>query len=206
LSANRLLEAYQGGLFPWFSDGQPVLWWSPDPRMVLFLDAFKLRRSLVKRLRAARRDQSWTISLNRCFERVMRACAEPRPDQAGTWITEQILDAYGSLHRRGLAHSVEVWRGADLIGGLYGVAIGRMFYGESMFARESDSSKCALAALVHLLRAHGFVAIDCQQNTAHLGSLGAREISRAEFLAMIGQLTTQPAPNWCELAIEFPQI
>lgn len=206
LSARRLVEAYSRGLFPWYSDGQPVLWWSPDPRMVLRLAQFRLHRSLIKRLRAVHREQRWRISLDRCFAQVMQACAEPRPGQPGTWITDQIRSAYGELHRLGLAHSVEVWRDQQLIGGLYGVALGRMFFGESMFARETDSSKCALAALVKLLGDQGFEAIDCQQNTAHLDSLGANEIPRTEFLALCTRLIAQPAPDWPALVIDFPNV
>lgn len=204
LSADRLLEAYRKGVFPWFSAGQPVLWWSPDPRMVLFLDEFRLTRSLAKTLRAAARTQRWTITHDRAFEAVMRACAEPRPGQDGTWIGEPMVAAYGALHARGCAHSVEVWRDARLVGGLYGVSIGRMFYGESMFARETDASKAALAALVDALRGAQFSVIDCQQNTRHLASLGAREVPRTEFLALVSRLTALPAADWDALAIELP--
>lgn len=204
LSPDRLLDAYRHGIFPWYSEGQPVLWWSPDPRMVLFLDEFKISRSLAKTLRAARRDQRWTLTHDRAFREVMRACAEPRPDQDGTWINPNMMAAYHGLHKRGHAHSVEVWRGDRLVGGLYGVAIGRMFYGESMFARESDASKTALAALVHALRGAGFTVIDCQQNTRHLASLGAREIPRSEFLTLLAGLAAWPPADWTTLAIELP--
>jgi leucyl/phenylalanyl-tRNA---protein transferase len=204
LGAARLVEAYRHGIFPWYSPGQPVLWWSPDPRMVLFLDEFKVSRSLAKTLRGVRRDGRWTLSLDRAFARVMRECAEPRPGQDGTWITGDVLDAYSEMHRLGLAHSVEVWRGHALVGGLYGVSLGRMFFGESMFARESDASKVALAALVHTLREAGFRVIDCQQNTRHIASLGAREIRRGRFLAMIAELVEMPAPDWEVLRIELP--
>ncbi len=204
LSAQRLIEAYSRGIFPWFSDGQPVLWWSPDPRMVLFVDEFKVSRSLAKTLRRLRREGPWTLRLDTAFAEVMRECAMPRPDQDGTWITREILAAYTELHRRGLAHSVEVWCDDALVGGLYGVSLGRMFYGESMFARVPDASKVALAALVHLLRDAGFRVIDCQQNTRHLASLGAREIDRDPFLQIVSQLTAQPAPDWRSLRIEIP--
>jgi len=204
LGAERLQEAYRKGIFPWYSRGQPVLWWSPDPRMVLFLDEFKVSRSLTKTLRRLRREAVWTVRLDTAFAAVMRECAAPRPDQDGTWITREILAAYTELHRRGLAHSVEVWRDDALVGGLYGVSLGRMFYGESMFARVPDASKVALAALVSLLRDAGFRVIDCQQNTRHLASLGAREIDRDQFLQSVSQLTAQPAPDWRSLRIEIP--
>ena len=206
LSADRLIEAYSQGIFPWYSDGQPVLWWSPDPRMVLFVDEFKLSRSLTKTLRRLARGGDWTISRNRCFERVMQECSQPRDGQDGTWITDDIIAAYGQLHRRGLAHSVEIWEGDELIGGLYGVALGRMFYGESMFARRTDASKVALASWVFQLRGLGFRVIDCQQNTGHLASLGAREIGRSSFLALVGQQSAQPAPDWHTVYLDFPQV
>lgn len=203
LSGDRLLEAYTQGIFPWYSDGQPVLWWSPDPRMVLHLDEFKLSRSLTKTLRRLRRERSRTLTMDRAFTAVMRACAEPRPDQDGTWITDEIIAAYADLHRRGLAHSVELWDGERLVGGLYGVAIGRMFYGESMFARETDASKVALASWVQVLRGLDFRVIDCQQNTGHLASLGARELPRPDFLELVHALTRLPAPDWSAVRIDF---
>lgn len=203
LSAQRLIEAYTRGIFPWFSDGQPVLWWSPDPRMVLFVDEFKVSRSLAKTLRRLRTEGRWRVTKDQAFERVMRACAAPRPDQDGTWITDAIVHAYCALHAQGLAHSVEVWSDGDLIGGLYGVALGRMFYGESMFARETDASKVALAALVHTLQRHDFRVIDCQQNTGHLASLGAREIDRRTFLHEIAELTRRPAPDWTSIDVDW---
>lgn len=206
LSPTRLLEAYRSGIFPWYSAGQPVLWWSPDPRMVLFADEFKLTRSLAKTLRRVRRDGRWRITLDRAFGDVMQACAQPRPDQDGTWITPEIIAAYAGLHRAGHAHAVEVWEDDALIGGLYGVSIGRMFYGESMFARRTDASKCALAALVWMLREHDFPMIDCQQATAHLASLGAREIPRAEFLDGVARSTALPAPDWRTMSIGFPDV
>jgi leucyl/phenylalanyl-tRNA--protein transferase len=206
LSAQRLLEAYRQGTFPWYSQGQPVLWWSPDPRMVLFLDEFKLTRSLTKTLRKLRREERWTVSLDTDFAAVMRACAEPRPDQDGTWITPAIVSAYVGLHRMGQAHSVEVRENGELIGGLYGVSIGRMFFGESMFARRTDASKCALASLVWLLKALGFSVIDCQQATAHLASLGARAIPRESFLEHVTRLAAQPAPDWDRVSLSFPDV
>jgi leucyl/phenylalanyl-tRNA--protein transferase len=206
LSPDRLLEAYHRGIFPWFSEGQPVLWWSPDPRMVLFTDEFELRRSLAKVLRRINREGCWRITLDGAFRDVMRACAAPRPDQDGTWITEDIVEAYAGLHAQGHAHSVEVWEDEALVGGLYGVAIGRMFYGESMFARRTDASKCALASLVGLLREHGFPVIDCQQATSHLASLGARQVGREAFIDMVARHTAQPAPHWPGMSIRFPDI
>lgn len=204
VTVERLLEAYAHGIFPWYSDGQPVLWWSPDPRMVLPLDEVRVSRSLRRTIRAARRDSRWRVTLDACFERVMRECAAPREGQDGTWITEEILAAYCALHRIGSAHSVEVWNGQALVGGLYGVSIGRMFYGESMFARQPDASKAALVSLVVLLRNQGFSVIDCQQSTRHLASLGAREVPRAEFLERIGELVRQPGPDWRALSIDLP--
>lgn len=204
LDADRLIEAYTRGIFPWFSRGQPVLWWSPDPRMVLFLNEFRITRSLRRTLRQRGADPDWRVSTDEAFEAVMRACAAPRPAQDGTWISETIVSAYTGLHRRGLAHSIEVWHREGLAGGLYGVAIGRMFYGESMFTRVPDASKMALAALVQGLGAAGFSVIDCQQNTAHLASLGAREIRREDFLETVERLTAMPAPAWGEVPIRFP--
>jgi len=204
LGPDRLLEAYRHGIFPWYSAGQPVLWWSPDPRMVLFVDEFKVSRSFGKTLRRLAADPAWRVTKDTAFERVMRECAAPRPGQDDTWITPSIMAAYVALHARGLAHSIEVWHDGQLAGGLYGVSIGRMFYGESMFAREPDASKTALAALVRMLREADFRVIDCQQNTRHLASLGAREIDRGRFLHMVAQFTALPAPDWPALRIEIP--
>ncbi len=206
LGPRRLLEAYRKGVFPWYSQGQPVLWWSPDPRMVLYLDDFRITRSLTKSLRRVRREARWTVSLDADFEAVMRACAEPRADQDGTWITDDIVAAYCALQRQGDAHSVEVREDGVLVGGLYGVSIGRMFYGESMFARRTDASKLALCALVSALRAGGFRVIDCQQNTGHLASLGATQIPRERFLRLVSELTSLPAPDWKALAIGWPEV
>ena len=162
-----------------------MLWWSPDPRMVLFVDEFRIRRSLAKVVRARR----FEIRFDTAFRDVMVACASvPRPGQYGTWITSGVIDAYWALHRRGLAHSAEAWNGRELVGGLYGVTIGRMFFGESMFARETDASKVALVHLVDLLRARGMPMIDCQQETAHLASFGARPIPRREFAERLATL------------------
>jgi leucyl/phenylalanyl-tRNA--protein transferase len=194
LDAPRLIDAYRRGIFPWSSEGQPLLWWSPDPRMVLFTDEFRMSRSLRKRVREGR----FEIRVDSAFDDVMAACAEPRDGQAGTWITAAMRRAYGELHRRGYAHSVEAWREGRLVGGLYGVALGRVFFGESMFARETDASKVALARLVALLREQGVPMIDCQQDTAHLASLGARPIPRAEFATVLKELihSVAPPPGW----------
>ena len=196
----RLLEAYRRGIFPWYSGDQPVLWWSPDPRMVLFVDEFRIARSLRKRIK----QQRWAITVDSAFRAVITACASARrPGQTGTWITPAIIDAYASLHERGYAHSVEAWRDGELIGGLYGVAIGRMFFGESMFARESDASKVALAHLVAMLRARAVPLVDCQQQTGHLASFGARPIPRRMFADLVAGLVHSTAPGgaWTPVSI-----
>jgi leucyl/phenylalanyl-tRNA--protein transferase len=204
LGPHRLLEAYRQGIFPWFGPGQPVLWWSPDPRMILPLDAFRTTRSLAKVMRRARRTGQWELRLDSAFDQTMLACSAARAGQPGTWITPAMRAAYGALHRMGVAHSVETWSGDRLVGGLYGVSIGRMFFGESMFARESDASKVALAGLVAVLRQCDFRVIDCQQNTRHLASLGAHEIDRRSFLRQMRALVSMPAPDWSRLRIEVP--
>jgi leucyl/phenylalanyl-tRNA--protein transferase len=188
LSVARLTEAYRRGIFPWYGAGQPLLWWSPTPRMVLFPPELRLSRSLRKRLR--RRD--YVIRCDSAFDAAVRACAAPRAGQSGTWITEEMIAAYGALHCHGFAHSVETWIDDDLVGGLYGVALGRMFYGESMFARATDASKIALAHLVKQLARWNFGMIDCQMQTAHLASFGAREIPRAEFTRSLRELVNYP--------------
>ncbi|WP_263771228.1 leucyl/phenylalanyl-tRNA--protein transferase [Propionivibrio soli] len=191
LSPQRVLEAYKHGIFPWFNEGDPVLWWSPDPRMVLFPSEFKISRSLRKALRAER----YRIKLDARFDEVVAACGStPRKGQDGTWITEPMQAVYGALHELGFAHSVETWVGDTLVGGLYGLAIGRMFYGESMFSHATDASKIALAHLVKYLENMDFGLIDCQMNTRHLASLGAREIPRHVFIAEVRRLTTLPPP------------
>jgi leucyl/phenylalanyl-tRNA--protein transferase len=188
LSVPRLLDAYRRGIFPWYSEGQPVLWWSPHPRMVLVPSEMKVSRSLRKRLR--RRD--WTVCTDMAFGEVVAACAEPRAHQPGTWITDEMAAAYAALHHAGHAHCVEVRMGERLAGGLYGVAIGKMFYGESMFSREPDASKIALAHLARQLERWEFGLIDCQMSTPHLASLGAREIPRADFLRAVSELVNYP--------------
>jgi leucyl/phenylalanyl-tRNA--protein transferase len=198
LSPERLLLAYRQGIFPWFSEGQPILWWSTDPRMVLRCDDFIISHSLKKTLRKIARSMQeqvngpWQVRFDGNFEAVMRACAAPRRDGPGTWISEDIIDGYCGLHRLGYAHSSELWLDGELVGGAYGVCIGRMFYGESMFARVTDASKIALAYLVAFLKHHGVIMIDCQQQTGHLASLGAAPISRAEFIKHLQLATAQP--------------
>ena len=189
LSPARLLDAYSRGIFPWFSDNDPLLWWSPDPRMVLWLPQLHVSRSLRRTLRSGR----YTVTLDTAFDQVMAGCAAPRSDEDGTWITAEMTEAYTRLARLGHAHSAETWSRGRLVGGLYGVAIGRMFFGESMFSRSSDASKVAIARLVRQLERWGFELIDCQMATTHLASLGAREIPRREFLAHVDRLTRQPA-------------
>lgn len=190
LTSERLLAAYRRGIFPWFSPGDPVLWWSPDPRMVLFPDEFKLSDSLAKILRSG----AFEVRTDTAFEQVMRACAAPRDGQNGTWIDEQMIAAYCTLHRSGYAHSVETWQHGKLVGGLYGVAIGQMFYGESMYSRVSNASKIALA---HLTRQYPSIRmIDCQMHTPHLASLGAKLIPRDEFITRLeALLNCEPVEN-----------
>ncbi len=192
----RLQEAYSQGIFPWYSTGQPVLWWSPDPRMVLPVAEFRASHSLRKTLRRFLRTPGCTLRFDSQFETVMRACAAtPRSGQDGTWIVPAMVDAYTAWHRAGQVHSAETWVDGQLVGGLYFVAIGRMCFGESMFAHRTDASKIALAALVVACRARGVSLIDCQQNTRHLASMGAREISRAAFLTHVRQAVQQQAPT-----------
>jgi leucyl/phenylalanyl-tRNA--protein transferase len=198
LSPERLLCAYRRGIFPWYSEGEPILWWSPDPRMVLFPHELRITRSLAKRLRNA----GFEVTADGAFDEVIQRCSEPRPGQPGTWITAQMKQAYTRLHRLGYAHSIETWHQGQLVGGLYGVALGRMFFGESMFSRASDASKVALVRLVeHLQRLH-FGMIDCQMRTALLGSLGAREIPRTEFARRLEDLVHYPdSPGPWTLAV-----
>jgi len=185
LGPSRLMLAYRSGIFPWYSEGDPILWWSPDPRLVLHLDDFILRRSLNKRLK------HFEIRFDTAFEEVMRRCAKtPRPGQTGSWILPEMIEAYSVLHGMGYAHSVEAWQEGRLVGGLYGVAVGGMFCGESMFSEVSDASKAAFAALVEHLKAKGFSLIDAQVPTAHLKSLGAVEVPRRRYLEMLGELGT----------------
>ena len=189
LSAQRLLDAYRHGIFPWFSYDQPILWWSPDPRMVLFPDELKISRSLAKRLR--RRD--YEVRTDTAFREVMLACGNiPREQQRGTWITPEIVEAYCALHDLGYAHSIETWMDGELVGGLYGVAIGKIFYGESMFHRVTDASKIAFVHMSRWLQMRGYGMIDCQMHTPHLESLGGRDIPRHEFATLLKQLINYP--------------
>jgi leucyl/phenylalanyl-tRNA--protein transferase len=177
LSPRRLINAYQNGIFPWFNEGEPILWWSPDPRMVLFPSELKISRSLRKSIKK----NNYTIRTDHHFTQVMQACATPRTGQTGTWIHPEMIAAYSALHEIGLAHSVETWVNGKLVGGLYGIAMGKIFFGESMFSYAPDASKMAFVHLVRQLTQWNFVLIDCQMSTPHLASLGAREIPRTEF-------------------------
>ncbi len=188
LSKRRLLAAYQCGIFPWYNAGQPVLWWSPDPRTVLFPDRVRVSRSLAKTLRRG----SFTTTMDCDFEAVVAACAEPRRGQEGTWITSEMRKAYLAFHRSGYAHSLEVRRDGELVGGLYGVAIGGIFFGESMFNRVSDASKIALVALCAQLQAWDFSVIDCQTRSEHLLSMGAEEIPRGSFMTLLEHARRRP--------------
>jgi leucyl/phenylalanyl-tRNA--protein transferase len=188
LSPGRIVEAYSQGIFPWFSEGDPILWWSPDPRMVLFPEELKVSRSLRKTV--ARRP--YEVRIDTAFRAVMEACAAPRDGQGGTWIVPEMVEAYTALHEMGFAHSYESWRDGELVGGLYGMALGKVFFGESMFARAPDASKVALVHLVERLRTADYRVIDCQQATAHLASLGAREIPRKAFAQLVRESIQYP--------------
>lgn len=197
LDVDSLHRAYSAGIFPWFSQGQPILWWSTDPRMVLFTREFTLHRSLRKTLARFIADPRCEVRIDSAFPDVIRACAgSDRPGQSGTWILPRMVKAYEAFHRAGFAHSVETWIDGRLAAGLYCVAIGRAVFGESMFTRVPDGSKIALAALVAFCRHHAIEMIDCQQNTQHLASLGAREIPRGDFVAHVAQNTAKPAAPW----------
>lgn len=194
LSPQRLLEAYSKGIFPWFNADEPILWWSPNPRMVLFPEEIKISRSLSKTLKK----DHYQIRTDDSFTQVMQACASPRKGQAGTWIHPEMIAAYTALHDMGLAHCVETWMDGELVGGLYGVALGQVFFGESMFSRVSDASKIALVHLAKQLQRWEFGLIDCQVKTGHLTSLGAREIPRSEFSQQLDRLIadTKPGNKW----------
>lgn len=209
LSPQRLLHAYQKGIFPWFEDGQPILWWSPSPRTVVFPDKLHISRSLKKALRQQRYD----ITCNQDFEGVIRACSESRAHLEGTWITEDMIDAYLRLHHLGHAHSIEAWQaipaseggGHTLVGGLYGIGIGRIFFGESMFSYASDASKMAFAHLAKQLQQWDFAAIDCQMPSDHLFTLGAEEIDSAQWQELLLNYTVKSSPNWCDAFKHSPQ-
>ena len=190
LRPERLLEAYRHGIFPWYNDDQSILWWSPDPRTVLFPDKLHISRSLKRSLRPG----LFSVTLDRCFRDVMQHCAGPRPQypDGGTWITAEMLEAYTRLHELGYAHSIETWQEGQLVGGLYGVALGGAFFAESMFALASDASKVALVSLVRQLQAWGFRLMDCQQSSPHIMALGAEEIPRHEFLDHLAIALTLP--------------
>ncbi len=198
LSTERLLDAYRRGIFPWFSGDQPILWWSPDPRMVLFCDELTVPRSLAKN----RRNKRYEVRIDFAFAKVIGACAEPRKGEPGTWLGTDMQAAYLALHQAGHAHSFETWQDGALVGGLYGVALGRAFYGESMFSRATDASKVALVALVETLRERDYPMIDCQQRTPLLASLGAREIPRRQFLRRLAALVNyaEPPGKWTRVS------
>lgn len=205
LSVPRLVLAYQSGIFPWYSEGYPILWWSPDPRLVLFPAEFRLSRSM-RRLIAR---GVFEVKYDTAFAEVIEACSRvPREGQDGTWITREMIDAYCALHQEGIAHSIETWHHGALVGGLYGIALGGCFFGESMFSTVSNSSKIALAQLVAIARKYGFACIDCQTTTQHLVSMGAREIRRSEFLAILRNGKGQPrcGGKWTGITVdqEFP--
>lgn len=202
LSPQRLINAYRHGIFPWYSSGEPILWWSPNPRMVLVPSAFRISHSLRRTLKS----RHFAVRFDSNFQSVIRACARvSRNGQSGTWITAEIQAAYGTLFELGYAHSVETWVDDKLVGGLYGLAIGKMFYGESMFSLVSDASKVALAHLTRFLDAQGFGLIDCQMNTPHLASLGAHEIGRAAFIERLRDLIEMPSPrtSWRKENVDF---
>jgi leucyl/phenylalanyl-tRNA--protein transferase len=194
LSPRRLVDAYSHGIFPWFSEGDPILWWSPDPRMVLFPEELRVSRSLRKSVERG----DYETRFDTAFRDVIEQCAAPRDGQPGTWIVPEMAAAYTALHEAGVAHSVESWRDGELVGGLYGVALGKVFFGESMFTRAPDASKVALVRLVQRLRENDFRVIDCQQATAHLASLGAREIPRKAFAQLVQESIQYPSigPRW----------
>ena len=197
LDVDSLVRAYSAGIFPWFSLGQPILWWSPDPRMVLRTREFKLHRSLKKTLQRFLDTPTCAVTFDTAFDQVIAACAgAPRDGQAGTWIVPDMIAAYRDLHKAGHAHSVETWVNGELVGGLYGVNLGGMVFGESMFSRQTDASKIALSALVAFCKAKDIRMIDCQQNTQHLSSFGAREITRESFAEHVSQQTDRATPAW----------
>ncbi len=197
LDVETLREAYSHGIFPWFSDGQPILWWSPDPRMVLHTTEFRLHRSLRKTLQKFIAERTCEVRIDTAFSRVIQACAtSARPGQSGTWIVPSMVQAYIRLHEAGLAHSVETWIDGELAGGLYCVGIGQAVFGESMFTRRPDASKIALSALIAFCRHEKIAMVDCQQNTGHLASLGAREIARTAFSDLVRRSVDLPSPAW----------
>jgi leucyl/phenylalanyl-tRNA--protein transferase len=191
LSTERLINAYRHGIFPWYNAGEPILWWSPDPRLVLFPDKLVVSRSLRKTLRKG----VFIVTFDKAFSEVMIACAEPRKDSVGTWISSDIYQAYVELHQQGFAHSVEVWCNEELVGGLYGVALGQVFFGESMFHTKTDASKVAFVTLVEQLKLWDYQLIDCQIHTSHLASLGAEDINRRAFVRLLNQYCRMPVSS-----------
>jgi leucyl/phenylalanyl-tRNA---protein transferase len=189
LSNNRLINAYRHGVFPWYNQGEPILWWSPDPRLVLFPDQLVVSRSLHKLLKK----KLFTITCDQAFSRVIEACAKPRKEEAGTWISQEINQAYNSLHRQGVAHSAETWLDGELVGGLYGLALGRVFFGESMFYTKPDASKVAFVTLVEHLKSWNYKMVDCQVHTSHLARFGAKEIDRSGFAKLLDEYCDSPA-------------
>lgn len=193
LSADRLITAYRHGIFPWYSEDQPILWWSPDPRALLFPNSIKISRSLHKQMKK----NDYRVSFNEAFTKVIQLCAQPRDNQDGTWITSAMMAAYQELHTQGIAHSVEVWQGNELIGGLYGLSLGKAFFGESMFSTQSDGSKIALVYLAGQLRTWHYDFIDCQLPNPHLSNMGAVEVPRAKFLQDLREtLRETPDHDW----------
>lgn len=190
LSPARLLRAYRHGIFPWYSDDQPILWWSPDPRAVLYPHHLKVSRSLRRTLKR----KIFAVTADSAFRRVIECCAEPRADGGGTWLTGEMIEAYCSLHTMGHAHSIETWYQGELVGGLYGLSLGKVFFGESMFSRRSDASKVAFVHLVEHLQTWGYELIDCQVASAHLSSLGAEAIPRRDFIAVLNRYCDVPNP------------
>ncbi|MGB5832996.1 MAG: leucyl/phenylalanyl-tRNA--protein transferase [Thiohalocapsa sp.] len=203
LGVKRLVAAYRQGIFPWYGEGDPILWWSPDPRTVLLPNDIHISRSLSKLMRNA----TFEVTMDRDFPAVINACALPRPPDGGTWLVPEMINAYRALHLRGIAHSVEVWKDGLLAGGLYGVAIGRAFFGESMFTRVDNASKVALVHLCKRLSSWGFGMIDCQVLTGHLLRMGARQISRANFVQIVEQLRDRPSPagSWDDIGGDSPK-
>lgn len=191
LSPQRILNAYRAGIFPWFNPGEPILWWSPDPRLVLFPEQVYVSRSLGKTLRK----QAFEIRYDNAFADVIKACSEPRHAEGGTWITESMNQAYCQLHALGIAHSFEAWQDGQLVGGLYGLGVGQVFFGESMFHRVTDASKVAFVSLVRQLTAWGYRLIDCQVSSEHLFSLGAEEIPRRQFADLLSKLCPLPVSS-----------
>jgi leucyl/phenylalanyl-tRNA--protein transferase len=197
ITPKRLIEAYQKGIFPWPSENHPILWWFTSPRMTLRPEDMIIRRSLKKKIQQVLINPDWEIKIDHSFETVIRSCANStREGQSGTWITPEIQENYIALHHQGIAHSIETWHQDELVGGLYGINLGKMFYGESMFMKTADASKLALAALCAQAIQSGIALIDCQQETSHLTSLGAQLMDKTSFLDTIEKLSIQPSPNW----------